>query len=105
MPRFFGVRGGKGEFLEASVARSVERHLHAVEIVTLDGFGHYFAVGVAGHADKACHLLVAGFHQAFHRAVGRFDLGEIVGLSQAVDVHEVHVIGIAGASSWLPDGA
>ena len=89
-----GIGGGEREFFEAAVARGIERHLHAVEVVALDGGGHDFAVGVAGHAGKPRHFLFASFHQAFERAVGGLDFREVVGLAEAVDVDEIDVIGL-----------
>ena len=58
----------------------------------LNGLRHDFAIGVAGHADEAGHFLFSRFKQSLERAIGRFDLSEVVRLAKAVDVEQVHMI-------------
>src|SRR5207249_12273300 len=55
LPIFFGIGGRKREFFKAAVARCIQRHLHAIEIVSLNGCGKNFAICVAGHADEPPH--------------------------------------------------
>ena len=90
----FGFGGGEGELFKTAVARGVECHLHAIEIVALNGGGQDFPAGVAGHADEAREFLFAGFEEAFEGAIRRFDFFEIVGVAEAVDVDEVDMIGL-----------
>src|SRR5207302_352051 len=89
-----GIGGRKRELFKAAVARCVQRHLHAIEIVALNGRGKDFAICVAGHADEAREFLLASLQQALERAIGVFDFFEILGLAEAVDVHKIHVIGL-----------
>src|SRR5215469_2058574 len=83
---------GQGQGLKPPVARSVEGHLHAIEIVVLDRARHYLAIGMAGHADEPGQLLFAGLKQTLHRAAGTLDLCEVLALAKAMDVHEVDLV-------------
>ena len=47
---FVGCR--QGQLLKPPVAGSVEGHLHAIQIVVLDGARQDLAIGMAGHADE-----------------------------------------------------
>ena len=90
----FGFGSGEGELFKTAVARGVERHLHTIEIVALNGGGQDFTAGVAGHADEAREFLFAGLEEAFEGAIRRLDFFEIVGLAEAVDVDEIDMIGL-----------
>ena len=88
------VGGGKRQFLEAASLDGVHGHLHAVEIVPLDGLGHDGAVGVARHADEPRDLLLAQFVEGLQRPVRRLDCREIGLVADAVQVEQVEVVGL-----------
>ena len=85
---------GQGQVLEAVGPRRIHRHLHAVEVVPLDGLGHHRAVGVAGHADEPGRLLAPQLVEGLQDAVGRLDLRQVGLVAEAVDVEQVHVVGL-----------
>ena len=73
--------------------RRVEGHLGAVEVVPLQGRLQRGGGGVAGDADGAGHLLVAGLVQGLQDAVGRLDRGQVLGAGERVDVQDVEAVG------------
>src|SRR5260221_200940 len=95
------LRSGERLLLEAKGARRVHRHLHTVEVVPLDGLRHHRALGVARHADEARDLLLPQLVEGLERAVHGLDLREVVFLAQAVDVHEIHVVGLEPLEAGL----
>src|SRR5690348_17938102 len=60
--------------------------------MSLDGFGHGRAVGVAGHADEASQLLLFSLEQTFQGAIGSLYFCQVVVKTQAVDVYQVNVV-------------
>ena len=62
--------------------------------MAFDGFRHHLSICVTGHADKVRHLLISGLHQTFKSALWRFDSRQVIFLTKAVNVDEVHVISI-----------
>jgi len=71
-PRFFLLRPA-GPALQTAVARGVQGHLHAIQVVPLNRLGQDLSIGMAGHADGARHLLLARFQQPLECTVGRLD--------------------------------
>ena len=67
----------------------------------LDGPDHHRAVRVARHADEARDLLVAELVEGLERAVRGLDLGEVVLASEAVQVQQVHVVGLEALEAGL----
>ena len=72
--------------------RRVQRHLRAIEFVTLQRHFQHLRIGVAAHADEARHLLFLRLHRRLVRAALRRDRRQILRTHQRVDVQQIHMI-------------
>ena len=88
------LRGGQRRFFKLERARRIHRHLHAIQIVVFDRFGHHRAVGVAGHPDEARDLLFAQFVKRLYRAVFGFDLLKVFVGGEAVQMEQINAVGL-----------
>ena len=82
-------------------AGEVERHLHAVEVVALEGLLHGQRVRVAGDADEARHLLVPRLHHRLEDSALRLDGRQVVAVGEGVDVDDVEVVGLEALQAEL----
>ena len=97
IPFLFASGSTLGDERQVVRVGGVQRHQDRVEVEPLQPLHQDLRVEVAGDAEEAHHLLVAGLLERLDRAVLSEDLVELLVALDVVQLPQVQVIGLAAA--------